>query len=59
MRCFSAKQKAAVQLVQDMVGHADHIVPHSKGGEWRAMRQSLSQGGEPARGTQADHRRAR
>ena len=33
MRCFSAKQKAAVQLVQDMVGHADHIVPHSKGGE--------------------------
>lgn len=32
MRTFSRNQKIAVQLVQDVSGEADHIVPYSRGG---------------------------
>jgi superfamily II DNA or RNA helicase len=32
-RAFSKKQKTAVELVADKNGEADHILPHSQGGE--------------------------
>jgi superfamily II DNA or RNA helicase len=32
-RAFSKKQKTAVELVADKSGEADHILPHSQGGE--------------------------